>query len=126
MWRQLCSRKLFGQRNFHKSSFLLHKKLEKPSDAEKLKVTFITPENEAITLDVKAGSNLLDIAHGNDIELEGSGILIKGACEGSLACSTCHLIVRDQEYYDKLEEPSDEENDMLDLAFGLTETYLIA
>ena len=45
-----------------------------------------------------------------------------GACEGSLACSTCHLIVRDQDYYDKLDEPSDEENDMLDLAFGLTET----
>ncbi|KAJ3092851.1 mitochondrial matrix iron-sulfur protein [Quaeritorhiza haematococci] len=35
--------------------------------------------------------------------------------------STGHVIV-DQEYYDKLEEPSDEENDMLDLAFGLTET----
>ncbi len=48
--------------------------------------------------------------------------LSTGACEGSLACSTCHLIIRDQEYYDKLEEPSDEENDMLDLAFGLTET----
>lgn len=46
-----------------------------------------------------------------------------GACEGSLACSTCHVIVEDQELYDKLEEPEDDENDMLDLAFGLTETY---
>lgn len=44
-----------------------------------------------------------------------------GACEGSLACSTCHVIC-EPEYYDKMEEPSDEENDMLDLAFGLTET----
>lgn len=44
-----------------------------------------------------------------------------GACEGSLACSTCHVIC-DQEHFDKMEEPSDEENDMLDLAFGLTET----
>uniref|UniRef100_A0A803NTA3 2Fe-2S ferredoxin-type domain-containing protein n=1 Tax=Cannabis sativa TaxID=3483 RepID=A0A803NTA3_CANSA len=49
-------------------------------------------------------------------------ILPDGACEGSLACSTCHVIVMDMEYYNKLEEPTDEENDMLDLAFALTET----
>jgi hypothetical protein len=46
-----------------------------------------------------------------------------GACEGSLACSTCHVIL-DDAVFDTLEEPSDEENDMLDLAFGLTETYV--
>ena len=51
---------------------------------------------------------------------ESLSILI-GACEGSLACSTCHVIL-DQKSYDKLPEPTDEENDMLDLAFGLTET----
>ncbi|KAA3477400.1 fdxB [Gossypium australe] len=45
------------------------------------------------------------------------------ACEGSLACSTCHVIVMDMEYYNKLEDPADEKNDMLDLAFGLTETF---
>ena len=47
--------------------------------------------------------------------------MITGACEGSLACSTCHVIVQ-PEYYDKMEEPTDEENDMLDLAPGLSET----
>jgi ferredoxin len=46
----------------------------------------------------------------------------KGACEGSLACSTCHVIVEDQAVFDKLPEACDDENDMLDLAFGLTET----
>lgn len=40
---------------------------------------------------------------------------------GSLACSTCHVIL-EKSVYDQLEEPSDEENDMLDLAFGLTAT----
>lgn len=45
-----------------------------------------------------------------------------GACEGSLACSTCHVVVEDQDLYDTLPEPEDDENDMLDLAFGLTET----
>ena len=46
---------------------------------------------------------------------------ITGACEGSIACSTCHIVLS-QEMYDALPEPSDEENDMLDLAFGLTDT----
>lgn len=44
-----------------------------------------------------------------------------GACEGSIACSTCHVIL-EPDVYDQLEEPGDDENDMLDLAFGLTDT----
>ena len=44
-----------------------------------------------------------------------------GACEGSVACSTCHVILS-PEHYDLLPEPEDDENDMLDMAFGLTET----
>lgn len=44
-----------------------------------------------------------------------------GACEGSVACSTCHVIIT-PEHYDLLPEPDDEENDMLDLAFGLEDT----
>lgn len=47
---------------------------------------------------------------------------MEGACGGSCACSTCHVIVEDEAMFDKMEEPSDDENDMLDLAFGLTET----
>ena len=45
-----------------------------------------------------------------------------GACGGSCACSTCHVIITTDEFYEKMEEPSDDENDMLDLACGLTET----
>jgi len=47
---------------------------------------------------------------------------LPGACGGSCACSTCHVIVTDPDMYDKMDEPTDDENDMLDLAFGLTET----
>lgn len=43
------------------------------------------------------------------------------ACEKSVACSTCHIIL-EEGVYDALEEPSDDENDMLDMAFGLTDT----
>ncbi|KAJ4293457.1 mitochondrial matrix iron-sulfur protein [Kalmusia sp. IMI 367209] len=83
--------------------------------AARLKVTFITKEGESLTFEVSDGDNLLDIAQDNDLEME-------GACGGSCACSTCHVIVEDPDMYDKMDEPDDDENDMLDLAFGLTET----
>jgi len=63
---------------------------------------------------VPVGTTVLEAAHNNDIDLE-------GACEGSLACSTCHVVV-DDKYYSKLKPASEDEEDMLDLAFGLTAT----
>ena len=63
---------------------------------------------------VPLGTTVLEAAHNNDIDLE-------GACEGSLACSTCHVVV-EKKFYDMLAEPSEDEEDMLDLAFGLTTT----
>ncbi|KAI8144603.1 2Fe-2S ferredoxin-type domain-containing protein [Fennellomyces sp. T-0311] len=77
-------------------------------------VNFIMPDGEEISVKAVEGDTMLDLAQRYDIDLE-------CACEGSLACSTCHVIL-EPEYYDKMEEPTDEENDMLDLAFGLTET----
>ncbi|MFT6331782.1 MAG: 2Fe-2S ferredoxin [Lentimonas sp.] len=81
--------------------------------AETVKIIFIC-KGEKKEFDVPVGTTVLEAAHNNDINLE-------GACEGSLACSTCHVIVEDQ-YFGKLEEPSEDEEDMLDLAFGLTAT----
>lgn len=46
---------------------------------------------------------------------------LEGACEGTLACSTCHCIFT-KELYAKLPPPDEEELDMLDLAAGLTDT----
>jgi len=65
-------------------------------------------------VEAEVGKSILEVAHANDIELE-------GACDGSLACSTCHVIL-EQEQYDALPPPEEEEEDMLDLAFGLTDT----
>src|SRR5205814_9618596 len=65
-------------------------------------------------IEAPIGLSILEIAHQNNIDLE-------GACEGSLACSTCHIVV-DAEWFDALEEASEDEEDMLDLAFGLTHT----
>lgn len=78
------------------------------------KIIFVTPEGVEHTIDAPIGQSVLEIAHHNKIPLE-------GACEGSLACSTCHVIV-DKSYFDKLKDPTEDEEDMLDLAFGLTQT----
>ncbi|TXG70591.1 hypothetical protein EZV62_005526 [Acer yangbiense] len=91
-----------------------------------ISVTFVDKDGEDQLIKVPIGMSLLEAAHENDIELEGKhadwNVGGWGACEGSLACSTCHVIVMDMDYYNKLEDPTDEENDMLDLAFGLTES----
>eukprot|EP00047_Mylnosiga_fluctuans_P020096 m.88797 g.88797 ORF g.88797 m.88797 type:complete len:131 (-) comp8384_c0_seq1:150-542(-) len=78
------------------------------------KVTYKDTKGNQQVVIGKEGDNLLDLAHENNIELE-------GACGGALACSTCHLIV-DPEFHNKLPPPEEEELDMLDLAAGLTKT----
>jgi ferredoxin, 2Fe-2S len=77
-------------------------------------VKFVQPDGTSIDVDAPLGLSLLEVAHRNNIDLE-------GACEGSLACSTCHVIV-DASWYDLLPQATEDEEDMLDLAFGLTHT----
>ncbi len=78
------------------------------------KITFIDSDGKPHEVEASEGLSVLEIAHKNNIDLE-------GACEGSLACSTCHVIV-DPSYYGKLKEATEDEEDMLDLAWGLTHT----
>lgn len=80
------------------------------------KVTFICPDGTRKTIDAKAGTSLLEIAHSNGLQNE-----LEGACEGGLACSTCHVIVS-PEWFNKLSEAEEAEEDMLDLAYDLQET----
>ncbi|KAM1395801.1 hypothetical protein ACFX2I_013569 [Malus domestica] len=106
---------IFENRYLFYTSSASHSSNERIEQKEKISVTFVDKDGEEKHIKVPTGMSILEAAHENDIELE-------GACEGSLACSTCHVIVMDVDYYNKLEDPIDEENDMLDLAFGLTET----
>ena len=78
------------------------------------KITFILQDGSEKEVDAPLGQSVLEVAHHNHIALE-------GACEGSLACSTCHVIVDDKNF-GELKEPTEDEEDMLDLAFGLTHT----
>ncbi|CAB9510742.1 Ferredoxin-2, mitochondrial [Seminavis robusta] len=85
------------------------------TNAPTVTVHFLQPDGETVkSVPARVGESLLQTAHRNDIDLE-------GACEGVCACSTCHLILP-QDVYDNQEEPSEDEEDMLDMAYGLTDT----
>eukprot|EP01129_Flabellula_baltica_P005746 TRINITY_DN209_c0_g1_i2.p1 TRINITY_DN209_c0_g1~~TRINITY_DN209_c0_g1_i2.p1 ORF type:complete len:162 (+),score=39.26 TRINITY_DN209_c0_g1_i2:783-1268(+) len=95
------------KRSYHVSGQVMEEKL--------YKVNWILKDGSTLVTEHAAGINFLELAHEFNIDLE-------GACDCSLACSTCHIIVEKDEDYDKLDEPTDEEYDMLDLAFGQTDT----
>ncbi|MBV8119849.1 MAG: ferredoxin family 2Fe-2S iron-sulfur cluster binding protein [Alphaproteobacteria bacterium] len=77
-------------------------------------ITFIERDGTPREVDAPLGLSVLEVAHRHGVDIE-------GACEGSLACSTCHVIV-DPEWYELLKEASEDEEDMLDLAFNLSKT----
>ncbi len=78
------------------------------------KMTFVERDGTAREVDAPLGLSVLEIAHKHGVDIE-------GACEGSLACSTCHVII-DPAWFQKLAKPTEDEEDMLDLAFGLQKT----
>jgi len=121
---------------------------EKP---ETVPIIFVEADGTEREVQAEIGQSLLEVAHSNNVELEGkfynkrmnescgtksyethtilfptfiSLSLYLGACGGELACSTCHLIFP-QDIYDTLDPMEDDEEDMLDLAFELTETYVL-
>jgi 2Fe-2S ferredoxin len=77
-------------------------------------MTFIERDGTRREVEAPVGLSVLEVAHKHGVDIE-------GACEGSLACSTCHVII-DPEWFTKLKGPSEDEEDMLDLAFGLEKT----
>ena len=79
-----------------------------------IEVTFIGPDNETQIVQAKLGEDLLSVA-------QAAGQPLEGTCEGQMACSTCHVIVG-KDWFDKLPRATEDEEDMLDLAFDLQET----
>ena len=69
-------------------------------------------------VDAPAGSVLLDVA-------QAAGEPLEGACEGQMACSTCHVIVSPEDF-ERLPAASEEEDDLLDLAWGVMRTSRLA
>ena len=78
------------------------------------RLVFIERNGERKQVEVPVGASIMEAAHMFDVDIE-------GACEGVMACSTCHVIV-EKDWYAKLSPVSEDEDYMLDLAIGLTET----
>ncbi|WP_395332857.1 2Fe-2S iron-sulfur cluster-binding protein [Novosphingobium sp. BL-8H] len=79
-----------------------------------LNVRFVTAEGASITAEAEPGTRLLALA-------QRCGMPLEGTCEGQMACSTCHVIIA-PEWFDVLDPASNDEEDMLDLAAGVTRT----
>ncbi|GAA6026778.1 hypothetical protein JCM8097_005854 [Rhodosporidiobolus ruineniae] len=103
-----------AKRTFHATSTAQHGGKGRPKPGEGITLHFKRANGEIVTVEANEGDDIVDVSWEYDLDIE-------AACEKSVACSTCHVIL-DEEVYDKLEEPDDDENDMLDLAFGLTDT----
>ncbi|MDH3342675.1 MAG: ISC system 2Fe-2S type ferredoxin [Gammaproteobacteria bacterium] len=65
---------------------------------------------DGMVIEAEKGKTICDVALANGIEIE-------HACEKSCACTTCHVYIR--EGMDSLNENTDDEDDMLDKAWGL-------
>jgi ferredoxin len=84
-----------------------------------MKVIFLSADGKQKTeASCAPGERLLDVAHGANQPLEGT-------CEGAMACSTCHVII-ESDWFTRLERASEEEEDMLDFASGVTRTSRLA
>ena len=77
-------------------------------------VVFLKPDGSRLEVEAKAGESILALAWRVDAGIEGD-------CEGAMACSTCHVILEPEDF-DRLPEPSEEEDSLLDLAQGAGET----
>uniref|UniRef100_A0A7S3JQC4 2Fe-2S ferredoxin-type domain-containing protein n=1 Tax=Aureoumbra lagunensis TaxID=44058 RepID=A0A7S3JQC4_9STRA len=101
-----------------KTSSLLNKqerrRLSGTENEETVGIAFVDSHGKETSVRAVVGKTVLDAALANDIDIE-------AACGGEMACSTCHVILQ-QDNFDHLEKPTEEEQDMLDLAWGLTDT----
>jgi len=83
-----------------------------------IRVRFVAPDGAVTTADGAEGDTLLRAG-------QAAGQPLEGTCEGQMACSTCHVIVAAEDHA-RLPPPSEEEEDMLDLAAGATRTSRLA
>lgn len=98
------------------SRTLLHGEFEwqePKSEDDVVNVTFIDKDGNKISIRGKVGDNLMYLAHRHEIPME-------GACEASLACTTCHCYIEGN-YSSKLPTAEEKEDDLLDLAPFLKE-----
>lgn len=112
----LVKTKQFSKTNIHTSAPFFHGEFEwqdPKSEDEVVNVTYVDKDGKKKCVRGKVGDNLMYLAHRHEIEME-------GACEASLACTTCHCYVKG-DFLSKLPIPEEKEEDLLDLAPFLKE-----
>lgn len=114
--------KALGKSGLNSLSNAVRRELGNPSSqprqAQEISIKIEVPHQRvSLELPVRVGTTFYQLAKQN----EDIGQYLVCACSGVAACSTCHVIV-EKEYYDKLPLPQEDELDMLDLAWGVTET----
>uniref|UniRef100_H2Z3A4 2Fe-2S ferredoxin-type domain-containing protein n=1 Tax=Ciona savignyi TaxID=51511 RepID=H2Z3A4_CIOSA len=102
----LC-RSLLRVRTFHSSPIVAQ---------DKITINLIDRKGKKHTVQANIDDTILDVVLDKELNFESFGV-----CEGTVSCSTCHVVFS-EDVYSKLEEPLMDEMDMLDLACGLTET----
>ena len=78
------------------------------------KLIFINPDGDENYIDAENGLSIMEVARDNDLGIEGT-------CGGSISCCTCHVVI-DKDWFTAVGKPNPDEEDMLDLAVGLTPT----
>ena len=79
-----------------------------------MKVIFHKADGERVEAEAQPGDILLRVG-------QAAGMPLEGTCEGQMACSTCHVLVA-KEWFGQLPEANEDEEDMLDLAYGVRPT----
>uniref|UniRef100_A0A1B0G3A7 2Fe-2S ferredoxin-type domain-containing protein n=1 Tax=Glossina morsitans morsitans TaxID=37546 RepID=A0A1B0G3A7_GLOMM len=108
--------KIFSKQLLHLSQTQRHGEYEwqdPKSEDDVVRVIYIDKDGKRLEVRGKIGDNILYLAHRYEIEME-------GACEASLACTTCHVYVKDN-YLNKLPPAEEKEDDLLDMAPFLRE-----
>ncbi|KAI7690819.1 Adrenodoxin [Sarcoptes scabiei] len=112
--RLLCSKSnQSDEKSTQRFVFLNDSKADQPKRESNLTVIFELDNGKQLVGKACHGDTLYDVVVTNNLEIDGFG---------TLACSTCHLILSNEDYQKISSEITDEEMDMLDLACGLTET----
>lgn len=83
-----------------------------------VRVCFGTADGRKVEVNGEPGQRLLELG-------QAAGMPLEGTCEGQMACSTCHVVVA-PEWFDRLPPAVEDEEDMLDLAAGVTRTSRLA
>lgn len=91
-----------------------HRSFRRFCSKKTVRLTVVEPDGEEQVVDAKLGNTMLEVAVEHDLDVE-------GACDGTLACSTCHMIFEPHIYKD-LPTKEEEEDDMLDLAVNVEDT----